>query len=176
MTERDGCRLVFTKVAPERVLPLRQVHLSGPSPCPSRSAATEIAGTPRRHGRKGRCGRSRSPTKSIARPPSLPGADAARELKEGLTLLAIIGLGDSRPRGTSPPPSRPAGPPASKSKSLQATTPAAARAIADQIGLMGKDDRVVKGEEFGAMTDGERLAVLPSLRILSREPGHQGSS
>ena len=164
--QRNGCRIVLTKGAPERVLP-RCTHVVG--------AGMEVQ--PISEGRQDASGIVTRMAENAARPLAIAyricrrdeesGDDPARDVERGLTLLAIVGISD--PVRQDVPAAlhtcRQAG---IEVKMITGDHAATAKAVARQIGLVGDDDLILTREEFDAKPDSELVALLPRLRVVSR--------
>ncbi len=59
-----------------------------------------------------------------------------------------------------------------KVKMVTGDNPLTARAIADELGMVGPDDIVLEGDAFEAMSDDEVREILPRLAILARSRPH----
>ena len=166
-TQKDGCRLVFTKGAPERVLPLcTHVYIDEMTRKPIADSREEIDRTVKTMAEQAIrplaiCYRA-NPRNEVH-----PGNDNARELENGLTLLAIVGLADPV-RDDVPEAIRACAQAGIEVKMITGDHPLTAHAVAQKIGMLKKDDIELTGEEFETKTDTDVRTLLPRLRIISR--------
>lgn len=165
--DQDGCRMIFTKGAPEKVLPLcTNVYLGENEikPLSERKQEIEMA------------------IDAMAAQAIRPLAICCRilrrdEVKEeeplgqysdsGLTLLAVIGLTDPV-REDAQEAVNVCGQAGIDVKMVTGDYAPTAQAIARQIGMLKQDDVTLTGEEFEAKSDNDALKLLPLLRIISR--------
>jgi len=167
VTQRNGCRMVFTKGAPEKVLPLcTQVYMDGDGTKPIAQYQKEIDQA------------VRTLAEQAIRPLALccrvhqrnevpSGEHAAKETEQDLTLLAIIGMTDPV-RDDVPDAIRACEGAGIEVKMVTGEHPLAAHAVAQRIGMLRKGDIELTGEELAAKSDAEVRKLLPSLRIISR--------
>lgn len=165
--QREGCRIVFTKGAPDRVLPVcSDAQVTSDQVIPVAECEQEISTI------VGEMARKAIRPLAVAyrvhrRTNELSSEDAARHMEHGLTLLAIVGMSD--PVREDVPAAlhtcRRAG---IEVKMITGDHAATAEAIAREIELVDGDDVILRGEEFEAMSDEKLGAILPHLRVLSR--------
>ncbi|MCY2927895.1 MAG: HAD-IC family P-type ATPase, partial [Planctomycetota bacterium] len=164
---KDGCRITFTKGAPDKVLPLCDTVLFDKDTRPASQSVSEVLAVTEAMASK--CVRPLAIAYRVQHRDQVQGASASgNEMEKGLTLLAIVGLSD---------PVREDVPGAMKAcdaagievKMVTGDHTATARAIAAEIGLLkGSDDLVLTGEQFAVMSDEAAAAIAPRLRVLSR--------
>ena len=167
VAEKDGCRMVFTKGAPEKVLPLcTHVYLDENNPRPIAQCQGEIEQT------------VKSMAEQAIRPLALcyrvhrrgevgSGENAAQETERDLTLLAIVGMTDPV-REDVPDAIRACEQAGIEVKMITGDHPLTAHAVAERIGMLKKDDVELTGEALAAKSDAEVRELLPRLRIVSR--------
>ncbi len=165
--ERDGCRLVFTKGAPERVVPLcTHAHVAGGQVRPIAESQKQVGETIEAMARK--AVRPLAIAYRLERRGDVPSSeDAAKGLEGGLTLLAVVGMTDPV-REDVPEALRTCRSAGIDVKMITGDHPATAEAVAREIEMLGRDDVVLRREEFAAKSDEEVKALLPRLRVLSR--------
>jgi len=164
--ERDGCRLMLTKGAPDRVLPLCTTVEMGDSVQPLSAHRQEIEAA------------VSSMAEAAVRPLALayrldprkgPEAEEATAagLEKDLTLLAIFGLTD--PVREDVPEAlaicRAAG---IEVKMVTGDHVRTATAVGERIGLLEPGKAVLEGEAFERLSDEDAAALLADLRILAR--------
>jgi len=166
-TQRDGCRMVFTKGAPERVLPLcTHVYVDENTRKPIAQSRKEIDQT------------VKTMAEQAIRPLALcyrahrrdevpSGKDAAQGTEKDLTLLAIVGMNDPV-REDVPEAVRACGQAGIEVRMFTGDHPLTAHAVAERVGMLRKGDVELTGEEFAAKPDAEMRKILPRLRIISR--------
>lgn len=165
--ERDGCRMIFTKGAPEKVLPLcTHVYLGENEikPLSERKQEIEMA--------------IDAMAQQAIRPLAIcykvhrrneidEDEPVGKHAEGGLTLLAVVGLTDPV-REDAAEAVRVCGQAGIEVKMVTGDYAPTAQAIARQIGMLKQDDVTLTGEEFEAKSDDEVLQLLPALRIISR--------
>lgn len=166
-TRREGCRMIFTKGAPEKVLPLcTHVYVDEQTRRPMAESRVEIERTVERMAEQSirplaLCYRAHD------RQDVPTGEDAARHTERNLTLLAIVGMMDPV-REDVPGAIRACERAGIEVKMITGDHPLTAHAIAQRIGMLQPGDVELTGEEFAARSDAEIRKVLPRLRIISR--------
>jgi len=166
-TRQEGCRMVFVKGAPDRVLPLcTDAHVTSDQTRPMAECEEELAAAVETMAR--RAIRPLAIAYRAHRRAEIPSSDtAARDFEEGLTLLAVVGMSD--PVREDVPKAlhtcRDAG---VEVKMVTGDHAATAEAVAREIGLIETDDVTLRGEEFESKSDEEVVAIMPKLRIISR--------
>lgn len=166
-TQRDGCRMVFTKGAPERVLPLcTHVYIDENTRKPIAQCREEIDQTVKAMAEQAI--RPLALCYRAHRRGELPsGEDAARSAERDLTLLAIVGMTDPV-RDDVPEAVRDCGAAGIEVKMITGDHPLTAHAIATNIGMLREGDVELTGEQFSGKTVEEKRGLLAHLRIVSR--------
>jgi len=161
-SQKAGCRLVFCKGAPERVLGVCSRVLKDKKVVPLNVIRSEIDDV------------VQEMAKQAVRPLAIAfhvcpkdSTASAKELESGLTLLAIIGLSDPI-REDVPDAVRECNHAGIEVKMVTGDHPLTAHAIAQKIGMFKPDDIEMTGEQFGEKQDAELTALLPRLRVISR--------
>lgn len=167
VTQRDGCRMVFTKGAPEKVLPLcTQVYMDESTWKPITQCRKEIDQTV-----KAMAEQAIRPLaicyRAHRRGEAPSGEGAARSAEKDLTLLAIVGMSDPV-RDDVPEAVRACGAAGIEVKMITGDHPLTARAMATRIGMLREGDVELTGEQFSAKTEQEKRGLLARLRIVSR--------
>jgi len=165
--EKDGCRMVFTKGAPEKVLPLcAHVYVDEMNRKPLAECRQEIDGI------------VKTMAQQAIRPLAIAcrvhprnnapsGDDPAQDTEKELTLLAIVGMVDPV-REDVPEAVRACGRAGIEVKMITGDHPLTARAVAQRIDMLAANDVELTGEEFAEKSDAEVRELLPRLRIISR--------
>jgi P-type Ca2+ transporter type 2C len=167
VTQKDGCRMVFTKGAPEKVLPkCTHVYVDENTRKPIDQIRKEIDHTVKTMAEKAirplaLCYRAHN------RDEVPSGENAAREVEKDLTLLAIVGMTDPV-RDDVPMAIQACGDAGIEVKMITGDHPLTAHAVAERIGMLKQGDVELTGEEFEAKSDSEISKILPQLRIISR--------
>jgi len=161
LTQRDGCRMVFTKGAPEKVLPLCTHLYADGNQVPISHRQNEIDKIITEMAQKAVrplaiCFRIHSRDENIA-----------EDMEKNLTLLAIMGLTDAV-REDVPVAVQACEVAGIDVKMITGDHPLTAHAVAKEIGMLKEGDVELTGEEFAQITDKEALELLPRLRIISR--------
>jgi Ca2+-transporting ATPase len=166
-SQRAGCRMVFTKGAPEMVLPLcTHVYVNENTRMPISECQKEIDQT------------VKAMAEQAIRPLALcyrahrrgevpSGEAAARGTEKDLVLLAIVGMTDPV-RNDVPDAIRECGLAGIEIIMTTGDAPLTAHAVAQRIGMLKKDCVELTGAEFAVKTDAEVHKILPRLRIISR--------
>lgn len=165
--QKDGCRTIFTKGAPERVLPLcKSVYMDEKTMRPideSRAAIEQVV--------KEMAQKSIRPlaicTKVHRRGEAPKGDNAARDAEKDLVLLAIVGMTDPV-REDVPAAIQNCGKAGIEVKMITGDHPLTAHAIADKIGMLKPGDIELTGDEFAQKTDAEIKGFASRLRVISR--------
>ncbi|MGB3975306.1 MAG: cation-translocating P-type ATPase [bacterium] len=166
-TQSDGCRMSFTKGAPEKVLPLcTHVYVDENTRTPIVERIKEIESTV-----KGMAEQAIRPLaicyRIYGREEAPSGEHAALESEKNMTLLAIVGMTDPV-RDDVPEAIRACGQAGIDVKIFTGDHPLTAHAVAERIGMLQKDDIELTGDEFAAKSNEEIKKILPRLRIISR--------
>jgi P-type Ca2+ transporter type 2C len=164
---KTGCRIVFTKGAPEKVLPLCEfVYHDEKTLKPMGSCRSAIEDTVKTMAEK-----SVRPLaicyKVVQKGRIAKGEDTARAEERNLTLLAIVGMTDPV-RDDVPAAIRDCESAGIDVKMITGDHPLTAHAIAEKIGMLKPGDLELTGDEFAAKSDAEVKGLLHRLRIISR--------
>jgi len=160
--QKAGCRLVFCKGAPERVLGVCSNALKGKKVVPLSDMRSEIDAAVQEMAKQ-----AVRPLAVAFRVCPKDTAASAKELESGLTLLAIIGLSDPI-REDVPDAVRECGRAGIEVKMVTGDHPLTAHAVAEKIGMVKPDDVEMTGEQFGEKSDAELTTLLPKIRVISR--------
>ncbi|MBM4087945.1 MAG: cation-translocating P-type ATPase [Planctomycetes bacterium] len=165
--KQAGCRIVFTKGAPEKVLPLcSHVYVDEHTRKPIAEYRAEVEQTV-----KAMAEQAIRPLAICFRAHDVGdtprGEDAARHLERDLTLLAIVGMTDPV-RDDVPLAIRACERAGIEVKMITGDHPLTAHAVAQRVGMLQTDDVELTGEDFEATSDEEACKLLPRLRIISR--------
>ena len=166
-TQKDGCRMVFTKGAPEKILPLcENYYVDEKTLKPLAGCRSDIEGTI-----KTMASQSVRPLaiccKVHRRSEAPDGENAARDSETGLTLLAIVGMTDPV-REDVPKAIQDCEIAGIEVKMITGDHPLTAHAIAQRIGMLKPGDIEMTGDEFAQKSDDEIKGFLSKLRIISR--------
>ena len=166
-TQKDGCRMVFTKGAPEKILPLcENFYVDEKTLKPLAGCRADIEGTI-----KTMASQSIRPLaiccKVHRRHEAPKGENAAQDSENGLTLLAIVGMTDPV-REDVPKAVQDCGIAGIEVKMITGDHPLTAHAIAQRIGMLKPGDIEMTGDEFAQKSDDEIKGFLSKLRIISR--------
>jgi Ca2+-transporting ATPase len=173
-TTREGCHLILTKGAPERVLPLCDTIELGVNQIVSLDGDN---GTSVRKQVEAMTDRAMRVLALAYRPRPNETADSATgavrpetgtdDLERGLTLLALVGISDPV-REDVPQAVQTCKDAGINVVMVTGDHVKTAAVIAEKIGLLEDDSIILEGEQFGRMSDKEILEILPRLRVLAR--------
>jgi P-type Ca2+ transporter type 2C len=163
----NGSQLVFTKGAPEKVLPLcNDVYVDGTTRRPVAECREEIERMVEQMA--GQAIRPLALAFRVLDARQVPtDTEDAASVEEDLTLLAIIGMMDPV-RDDVPEAILACGRAGIEVKMITGDHPLTAHAIARRVGMLKADDLELTGEQFAAKSDAEVHELLPRLRIISR--------
>jgi Ca2+-transporting ATPase len=170
--KQDGCRMVFTKGAPEKIFDVcTNALINGKKQAISEchEQLHQIVDQMAR-----RAVRPLAIAYKVATRQELgQGSDILKNTEQDLTLLAIVGINDEI-REDVPYAIKACREAGIEVKMITGDHPLTAQAVAQKIGMMGENDIALTEEEFDAMTDEQILEMLPQLRILSRAKPVEG--
>jgi P-type Ca2+ transporter type 2C len=164
---KNGRGIVFTKGAPEKVLPLcNDVYADEKTNRPIAECHEEIQRIVEGMAEQAIrplaiCYRMQSSDEAAANTEDATGAE------KDLTLLAIVGMADPL-REDVPQAVRACEQAGIEVKMITGDHPLTAHAIAQRIGMLKPDDLELTGEQFAEKSDAEIRPLLPRLRIISR--------
>ena len=176
-TKREGCRLILTKGAPERVLPLCDSMELGVDQIVPLDDGNRAMVQQQLDAMTDRAMRVLALAYRPQPNPSNPSAGDAEaavyleggneDLERGLTLLAIIGINDPV-REDVPQAVQTCKDAGINVVMVTGDHVKTATVIAEEIGLLEQDSVILEGEEFARMSDEQVLEILPRLRVLAR--------
>lgn len=171
-SEKAGCRMIFTKGAPEKVFEKCSHVYVGSGRKPMSSCQAELRDVVDKMA--ARAVRPLAICYKVCKRKEVPHGQAALEATEkDLTLLAIVGINDEV-REDVPQAIAACHDAGIEVKMITGDHPLTAQAVAKKVGMMHEGDIAVTEEEFDAMSDEKILAILPRLRILSRAKPVEG--
>jgi len=165
--EREGCRTIFTKGAPEKVLPLcTSVYVDENTTRPMAEAKADVDRIVKAMAEQ--CIRPLAIcSKAYPRGDAPQGENAARDAEKDLILLAIVGMTDPV-RDDVPMAIRACERAGIEVKMITGDHPLTAHAIAQRIGMLKPGDIELTGDDFAKKTDAEVKSFLGRLRVISR--------
>lgn len=165
--EKAGCRTIFTKGAPEMILPLcTAVYVDEKTIKPIAESKAGIEKVVKAMAEQ--CIRPLAICCKVYRRGEAPkGENAARDAEKDLTLLAIVGMTDPV-REDVPAAIRACGDAGIEVKMITGDHPLTAHAIAQKIGMLKPGDIEMTGDEFASKTDAEVKSFVSRLRVISR--------